>query len=96
MDIHYVPPSFDSGDTIVISELEPNAFHRVHFVVLQLQPDVFTPAVLATRHGPVGADGLWRLIVPDDPEEVIARLNIVYYYPRLVGCCLPLYILTLF
>jgi hypothetical protein len=95
MDITFIEPTFKTGDTVVHSLTEPGVFHRVHLFILGLRPDLFAPAVLATRHGPIGSEGLWRLTVPDDPQELAARLDIAYFHPMLARFCLPRYVLTL-
>jgi hypothetical protein len=86
MDATYVQPTFNTGDTVVRSIMRPNAYHRVHYVILQLRPDIFPPAILDTKEQNIGSERFWRLNLEDTPEEVAESVNAVYYQPLRVFC----------
>jgi hypothetical protein len=60
IEVTYVEPSFHDGDLVICSEQQPTRYHRVHFAVLQHQPTVFAPAILAGREN-IEIGGLCRI-----------------------------------
>jgi hypothetical protein len=81
IEVTRVEPSFPDGDLIIRSEEQPTYYHRAHLAILQHQPTVFTPAILAGREN-IGIDGLCRITMLEHLEEVTARVFIAYYSRR--------------